>query len=97
MNKHLRKYVSEINTLRFTIFHNAGAKNYLSDRGSRFPSGVAGDDKGESSESTKKSDKAVGDKSTIKSHTASLDFQEYSLSDECPPIARIFAYGLQNR
>ena len=73
VNKRLRKYVSEINMLRFKIFHIAGAKNYLSDKGSQFPSGVAGDDKGESSESTKSSDKAVGDKSTIKSHTASLD------------------------
>ena len=104
MNKRLRKYISEINALRFTIFHIAGAKNGLSDRGSRFTSGGAGYDKGESPESTKKSDRAVGDKSTIKSHTASSDFQKYSLSDECPliarslpadcpQIARIFAYG----
>ena len=78
--------------MRFKIFHIAGARNYLSDRGSRFLSGVAGDDKGESSESTRKPDKTVGDKSTVKSHTASSAFQEYSLVDECP-MARIFAYG----
>ena len=53
-------------------------KNYLSDRGSHFPSGGAGDDRGESPESTKKPDKAVGDKSTINSHSADSDFQEYS-------------------
>ena len=51
VNKRLRKYVAEIKTLRFKIFHVAGAKNYLSDRGLRFPSGGAGDDKGENSES----------------------------------------------
>ena len=48
VNKRLRKYVSEINALRFTYFHIAGAKNYLSDRGSQFPSGGAGDDREES-------------------------------------------------
>ena len=48
VNKRLRKYVSEINALRFTYFHIAGAKSYLSDRGSKFPSGGAGDDRGES-------------------------------------------------
>ena len=53
---------------------------------------MAGDDKGESSESTRKPDKTVGDKSTVKSLTASSAFQEYSLVDECP-MARIFAYG----
>ena len=74
MNKSLRKYVSEMNTLRCLIFHIGGAKNYLSDKRSRFWSGGAGDDKGESFESTKRSDKGVGDKSTIKSLTASLDF-----------------------
>ena len=53
VNKCLRKYVSEINSLKFTIFHISGAKNYLADRGSRFLSGGAGDDRGESSEGTK--------------------------------------------
>ena len=74
VNKRLRKYVSEISALRFTIFHIAGAKNYLSDRGSRFPSGWAGDDRGESPESTKKCDIAVGYKNTIKSHSACWNF-----------------------
>ena len=50
VNKCLRKYVSEINALRFTIFHISGAKDFLSYRGSRFRSGGAGDDKGEKQE-----------------------------------------------
>ena len=39
VNKCLIKYVSEINALRFTIFHIAFVKNYLSDQESQFPSG----------------------------------------------------------
>jgi hypothetical protein len=99
VNKRLRKYVSEINSLRFTIFHISGAKNYLADRGSRFPSGGAGDDRGESSEGTKKSDRAAGDKSTVNSHTASSDLPAdmpaelpadfpADVPDECPAFAR---------
>ena len=78
VNKRLRKYVSEITAQRFTIFHISSAKIFLSDRGSRIPSGEAGADRGESPESTMKPVKAVGDKSTINSHSADSDFQEYS-------------------
>ena len=47
MNKRLRKYVSEIGELRFSIFHIPGANNFLSDSGSRFPTGKSGSDRGE--------------------------------------------------
>ena len=101
VNKRLRKYVSEINELRFTIFHISGMKNYLSDCGSRFPSGVSGDDRGEALDSTKK----LG--STVKAISASSDIREYmqanncwlpselpvDLPTDCPQVAQIFAYG----
>ena len=45
--KRLRKYVAEIGELRFTMFHIKGAKNFLADRGSRLPTGSAGNDKGD--------------------------------------------------
>ena len=51
--------MSEINELRFTIFHISGVKNVLSDRGSNFPSGRFNDDKGKSLESTRKSNSNV--------------------------------------
>ena len=57
-NKRLRKYVAEIGELRFSMFHIEGAKHFLADRGSRFPTGDAGNDKGDGSanelDSTKK-------------------------------------------
>ena len=39
--------MSEINELQFTIFHIAGADNFLSDRVSRFPTGKSGNDRGD--------------------------------------------------
>ena len=77
VNKRLRKYVSEINELRFTIFHISGMKNYLSYRGSRFPSSVSGDDRGEALDSTKK----LG--STVKAISASSDIREYMRANNC--------------
>ena len=67
------------------------------DRGSQFPSGVAGDDKGEKgSESIVKPDKTVSgsqkDKSTARSYNTSSASQEYSLVDEWT-MALIFAFG----
>ena len=50
-NKRLRKYITEINALKFKAFNISGAKNYLSDYGSRQPTGVAGGDKCGSNES----------------------------------------------
>ena len=47
VNKRLRKYVSEIVELRFTIFHIAGVDNFFADRGSRFPTGKPGNDRGD--------------------------------------------------
>ena len=41
--------MSEIGELRFSIFHIPGANNFLSDSGSRFPTGKAGNDRGEDS------------------------------------------------
>jgi hypothetical protein len=73
------------------MFHISGAKNLLSDRGSRFPSGEAGADRGESPESTMKPAKAVGDKSTINSHSARSLPADLPADDQ--QVARIFAYG----
>ena len=97
VNKRLRMYVSEINTLKFKNFHIAGAKNYLSDQGSRFPSGVAGADKGEKgSENIVKSDNTVSssqkDKSTAMSDNMGLGSQKDNALDECT-MAQVFAYG----
>ena len=39
--------MAEIGELRFTMFHIKGHKNYLADQGSRFPTGGAGNDKGD--------------------------------------------------
>ena len=47
VNKRLRKYVSEIGELRFQMFHIPGVSNFLSDSGSRFPTGKSGSDRGE--------------------------------------------------
>ena len=44
--------MTEINTLKFKIFHISSAKNYLSDCGSQFLTGAAGADKGGDSEFT---------------------------------------------
>ena len=98
VNKRQRKYVSEINSLCFTAFHISGAANYLADRGSRFPSGKAGAEKGVF-ESTVKSCAASSDLpadcpqgSTVKTKTVGSD-----LPADCPlifpPTAQIFAYG----
>ena len=45
VNKRLRNYMSEIGELRFSIIHIPWADNFLSDRGSRFPTGKAGNDR----------------------------------------------------
>ena len=47
VTKRLRKYVSEIGELRFSIFHIPGRDNFLSDRGIMFPTGKADNDRGE--------------------------------------------------
>ena len=59
-NKRLRKYVAEIGEVRFTIFHIEGAKNYLADRGSRLPSGKAGNDKGDGAAGEGDSSRVMG-------------------------------------
>ena len=88
LNKRLRKNVSEINAIRFTIFRNSGAKNYLSDQGFQFPSGGAGDDKEESPKSTRNPNRAVSDKGTL-NQASSLDFQEYTWLNACPLMPTI--------
>ena len=45
-----------LNTLKFKMVHVSGAKNFLADRGWRFPTGAAGADKAEKgAESTERS------------------------------------------
>ena len=77
MNKRLRKYVREINELKFTKFHISGMKNYLLDCGSSFPSGISGDDRGEALDSKKKL------RSTVNAISASSDFREYVQANDC--------------
>ena len=97
VNKRLRKYVSEITELRFTIFNISGVKNFLSYRGSRFPSGRSGDDRGDS---TVKSISASSDTCKLRSVQAQIHASsamqaqiQADLSVECPQFAQIFAYG----
>ena len=42
------------------MFHIEGAKNFLADQGSRFPTGVAGNDKGDGSAGEIDSAKKIG-------------------------------------
>ena len=97
VNKRLRKYVSEITELRFTIFNIPGVKNLLSYRGSRFPSSRSGDDRGDS---TVKSIFVRSDTCRLRYMQAQLNASSAmqaqihaDLPVECPQFAQIFAYG----
>ena len=101
VNKRLRKYVSEINQIIFTIFHISGVKNFLSNRGSRFPSGRSGDDRGDSevksvsvdSVSTVKSVYVTSDSGNlIHASSAMQALIQADVSDKSPRFAQIFAY-----
>ena len=59
-NKRLRRYVAEIGELRFTMFHIEGARNFLADRGSRLPTGSAGNDRGDGTAGEGDSAKVIG-------------------------------------
>ena len=59
-NKRLRRSVAEIGELRFTMFHIKGARNFLADRGSRFPTGSAGNDRGDCAAGEGDSAKIIG-------------------------------------
>ena len=95
MNKRLQKYVSEIGELRFSIFHIPGADNFLSDRGSRFPTGKAGNDKGDDESGAKdlgsasveiRANTTVSWPPTVLPRDAQSDY---------PKAVQIFAYGAQ--
>ena len=102
VNKRLRKYVSEINTLRFTIFHIAGAKKYLSGRDSQLPSVGAGDD----SERVLKIQRSLTDQWATKvqsshilqarifrSTEGCMPLIAPSLHADCPQIVQIFDFN----
>ena len=59
-NKRLRKYEAEIGELRFTMFHIERANNFLADRGNRFPTGSAGNDRGDGATGESDSAKVIG-------------------------------------
>ena len=59
-NKRLRRYIAEIGELSFTMFHIEGAKNFLADRGSRLPTGSAGNDRGDGAAGDGDSAKVIG-------------------------------------
>mgnify|MGYP007101603053 FL=1 len=80
MTKRLRKFVSEINELRLTIFHIAGADNFLSDHCSRFPTGRSGDDRGDVLTSANE----LG--STVKAISASAEIQANTTGSWPPTV-----------
>ena len=91
LNKRLRKYVTEINTLKFKVVHISGTKNYLSDCGSRSPTGAAGADKAGSNECTiprSGADKAGGNECTI----PRSEQEEREGAKDCK-AALMFAFG----
>jgi hypothetical protein len=96
-NKRLRKYVAEIGELRFTMFNIEGCKNSLADQGSRFPTGSAGNDKGDGSAGEGDSAKIIGAASAeIRANTVCSWLPMKLPADECyPNISQIFAYGAE--
>ena len=101
VNKRLRKYVSEIGELRFSIFHIPGANNFLSDRGSRFPTGKAGNDRGDDMGGANDlgSAKKVGAASAeIRANTSGSwppTVLPRDAQSDYPNVVKIFAYGAQ--
>ena len=99
VNKRLRKYVSEIGELRFSIFHIPGANNFLSDRGSRFPTGKAGNDRGDdlgSASDLGSAKKVVAASAEIQANTmGSLPptVLPKDAQSDYPNFVQIFAYG----
>ena len=103
VNKRLRKFVSEINELRFTIFHIYGLNNHLSDGGSRFPTGKSGDDKGDGPNGASKVASTVeamsastGTREEIQANPK-VSWPHTKLPRDAPSdyqsVAQIFAYG----
>ena len=100
-NKRLRKYVAEIGELRFTMFHIEGAKNYLADQGSRFPTGDAGNDKGDGSagevDSADSAKKIGAAGAEIRANTVCSWPPIVLPTDACyPNVVQIFAYGAES-
>ena len=86
--------MSEIGELRFSIFHIPGANNFLSDRGSRFPTGKAGNDKGDDVSGAKDLGGAVEIRAntTVSWPPTVLPMDAQS---DYPKAVQIFAYGAQ--
>ena len=98
-NKRLRKYVSEIGDLRFSIFHIPGADNFLSHRGSRFPTGKAGNDRGDDMSGANdlgSTEKAISASAEIRANTT-VSWPPTVLprdaQSDYPKVVQIFAYG----
>ena len=92
--------MAEIGELRFSIFHIPGANNFLSDRGSRFPTGKAGNDRGDGSANDLGSAKKVGAASAeIRANTIGSwppTVLPRDAQSDYPNVVQIFAYGAQS-
>ena len=84
--------MSEINTQKLNIFHISGAKNYLSDCGSQFPTGAADTDKSGDNEATNsRQEKGAAGADKRDGNECTISRQEKA-ANECK-IAQVFAYG----
>ena len=101
MNKRLRKYVSEIGELRFSTFHIPGASNFLSDRGSRFPTGKYGNDRGDymsGAEDLGSARKVGAASAEIRANTTGSwppTVLPRDAQSDYPNVVQIFSYGAQ--
>ena len=106
VNKRLRKYVSEIGELHFSIFHIPGAANFLSDRGSRFPTGIAGNDRGDALGGQGDIVSALGGSEKVGANTAEIlantsgswlpNVLPRDVNTDYPSCIQVFAYGAKS-
>ena len=96
-NKRLRRYVAEIGELSFTLFHIEGARNFLADRGSRLPTGRAGNNRGDGAAGEGDSATVIGAAGAEIRANTGCDWPPNVLprdDSSCyPNFAQIFAYG----
>ena len=85
--------MAEIGELRFTMFHIEGRKKYFADQGSRFPTGGAGNDKGDGSAGEGDSARIIRAAGAEIRANAACSWPPMGLpTDACyPNIAQIFA------
>ena len=103
VNKRLRKYISEIGELHFSIFHIPGVANFLSDRGSRFPTGIAGNDRGDAVGGQRDAVSALGGSEKVCANTSEIRANTSGSwlpgilprdeNTEYPSCVQVFAYG----